>query len=91
MLDLCDRRDLPRPEVNATVGGLEIDFWWPAKGLVLEADSRRHHDTRAAFERDRARDATLLVEGIRVVRGTYRRVTETPEGVASLLAALLAR
>jgi hypothetical protein len=91
VLDSCDRHGLPRPEVNATVGGLEVDFWWPAKGLVLEADSRRHHDTRAAFERDRARDATRLVEGLRVVRVTYRRVTETPEEVASLLAALLAR
>ena len=43
VLALCARMGVPRPLVNAVVAGLEVDFYWPASGLVVEADSRRHH------------------------------------------------
>jgi hypothetical protein len=89
VLRICDRAGLPRPGVNRRVTGLEVDFVWPAQRLVAEADSRRYHATRRAFERDRERDALLLLHGYRVVRLTERRLTTDPEGVARLLAALL--
>ena len=56
-LALCRNHGLPRPAVNTT--GYEVDFCWPAERLIVEVDGRRHHGTRAAFERDRERDAVL--------------------------------
>ena len=63
VLSICDGAGLPRPEVNRRVAGLEVDFLWRGRRLVAEADSRRYHATRHAFERDRERDAILLVHG----------------------------
>ena len=86
-LDLC--RGVPQPRVNAVVEGLEVDFSWPEQRLVVETDGHRHHGTRAAFERDRERDAHLTALGRRVVRLTHRRVAERREEVAELLELLL--
>ncbi|HEY6691856.1 MAG TPA: DUF559 domain-containing protein [Solirubrobacteraceae bacterium] len=83
-LALCDRFEIPRPRVNATVEGVEVDFCWPDERLIVETDGR-HHLTRAAFERDRARDAWLLVRGWRVMRFTTRQVRRDAENVAALV------
>jgi very-short-patch-repair endonuclease len=83
-LALCDRFEIPRPRVNAIVEGFEVDFCWPDERLVVETDGR-HHLTRAAFERDRARDALLLVRGWRVMRFTGRQVRRDTEEVAALV------
>jgi very-short-patch-repair endonuclease len=88
VLALCARFGVPRPLVNAHVADLEVDFYWPEAQLVVEADSRRHHDTRAAFERDRERDARLLLHGVRVLRLTHRRIVNAPEEVGGTLLAL---
>jgi very-short-patch-repair endonuclease len=90
VLALCDRHDLPRPHLNARVAGMEVDCWWPDHRLVVEADSRRHHQTAYAFERDRMRDAALVAEGIRVIRLTHRRITEAETAVADLLRRVMA-
>jgi very-short-patch-repair endonuclease len=86
-LDIC--RGLPQPRVNAVVEGLEVDFSWPEQRLIVETDGHRHHGTRAAFERDRERDAQLTAAGWRVVRLTHRRVAERREEVAELVELLL--
>jgi hypothetical protein len=88
VLDLCRDFGVPAPQVNAVVAGLEVDFFWPAAGLVVEADSRRHHLTRRAFERDRERDAILLRHGLRVLRLTHARIVGDPASVAADLLAL---
>ncbi len=88
-LALCDEHGLPRPHANAVVCGLEVDFLFPG-GLVVEADSRRHHTGALAFERDRERDARLLVAGFRVLRLTHRRIAGEPAAVARLVRAALA-
>jgi very-short-patch-repair endonuclease len=88
VLAICVRHRLPRPLLNARVAGLEVDFYWPAARLVVEADSRRYHLTSAAFERDRERDAQLMLHGIRVLRLTSRRIAAEPDGVAATLTAL---
>jgi len=87
---LCRLTSLPLPQVNAVVEGFEVDAFWPAHRLVLELDSFEFHGTRAAFERDRARDAALLVAGYRVVRVTYRQLRDHPERVAEIVRDLLA-
>ena len=54
----------------------------PARKLIVETDGRRHR-TRAAFERDRARDALLTAVGWRVMRFTTRQVRGDPATVAA--------
>ena len=89
MRDLCDAHGITRPAVNAIVAGEEVDFHWPAARLIVETDGHEDHGTRAAFERDRAKDARLTTRGHRVVRFTYRQVVYDPAGVAATLRALL--
>jgi very-short-patch-repair endonuclease len=71
MLRLVDEAGLPRPKVNHVVDGKEVDFYWPGHGLVVEFDSWQFHSSRAAFKRDRERDAQLLDLGIRTMRVTW--------------------
>jgi hypothetical protein len=56
---------------------------------MVEADGFEFHGHRAAFERDRARDAEMQVAGYRVLRLTHRRLDEEPEKVAAQLRRLL--
>jgi predicted transcriptional regulator of viral defense system len=59
----CERRGIPKPISNETVEGHEVDMYWPDAKLILELDSWEFHKTRAAFERDRRRDAHLERRG----------------------------
>ena len=77
-LALCDAHGIPRPRVNTPVAGLDVDFLFAAQRLVVEVDGFHFHRTRAAFERDRARDATLAAAGLRTLRFTQRQVIERP-------------
>jgi hypothetical protein len=88
-LALCSRHHVPQPNTNRHIEGLEVDFSWPPHHLIAELDGFRHHGTRAAFERDRARDATLTAAGWRVVRFTDRQVRRDGHTVADRLKALL--
>ena len=60
------------------VEGHRVDFCWPEQRLIVETDGYEHHGTRAAFERDRAKDAQLTVRGWRVLRFTEPQVRERP-------------
>jgi hypothetical protein len=89
MLALIAKYGLPRPLVNAIVEGHEVDFYWPRAKLIVETDGAATHLTATAFERDRLRDAKLTVAGHRVVRFTWRQLTERPQEIARTLAQLL--
>jgi very-short-patch-repair endonuclease/predicted transcriptional regulator of viral defense system len=84
-LALCQNHGLPRPRVNHHVAGLEVDFVFSAHRLAVETDSWRFHRTRAAFERDRERDAILAVAGYRSLRFTHRQLQNEPATVAAAL------
>jgi hypothetical protein len=88
--DLCRVFGLPLPSCNVLVEGYLVDAFWPAARLVVELDSWEFHGDRTAFEKDRERDAVLQACGYRVVRITWRRLTEGGEGVAGLIHKLLA-
>lgn len=88
-LRLCDRARLPKPSVNVPVEGLEVDCLWPAQRVVIELDGYEFHRGRAAFERDRRRDATLQLAGYRVLRVTHRRLVEDVGSVVAELRTLL--
>lgn len=90
-LDLCHEAGLPMPTVNVVVEGFEVDAFWPDAGLVVELDGHQFHRSRSAFERDRARDAALLLAGYRVLRITHRRLKTEPEALERTVRSLLAR
>jgi very-short-patch-repair endonuclease len=89
MLRLIRAAGLPRPRVDVAVAGHRADFAWPDHRVIAETDGWSAHGHRAAFERDRARDAAHAVAGWVVVRFTWRQITERPLWVAAQLAALL--
>ncbi len=86
-------RRLPQPEVNAwlMVGAnwYEVDCLWRDHWLIGELDSRAFHHAIRAFERDRAKDRALQVEGWRVLRVTWRQLHDAPDALAADLGALL--
>jgi very-short-patch-repair endonuclease len=79
LLDLIRKAGLPHPETNVRLHGHEVDFLWRAQWLVVEVDGYAYHQTRAAFERDRRRDADLQEAGFRVLRPTWRRIADEGE------------
>jgi very-short-patch-repair endonuclease len=85
MLALCHHHGLPRPNVNAWVENLEVDFLFAAERLVVEADSYRYHRSRRAFERDRERDAILARAGYRTLRFTDRQMRWQSSEVAETI------
>jgi very-short-patch-repair endonuclease len=91
LLALIRRAGLPLPETNVRVLGHEVDVLWRRQRLVVEIDGFGVHGTRAAFERDRARDARMMAAGYRVLRVTWRQLEDEPEKVVALLAGVLAQ
>lgn len=89
-LALIRRAGLPTPDVNARAGSLEVDFLWRDHRLIVEVDGFRFHSSRAAFERDRRRDAELTTLGYRVLRVTWRQLVGEPESTLVLVAQALA-
>jgi hypothetical protein len=88
-LDLCARNGLPRPMVNPEICGLHVDFVFAERRLAVEANSWRWHRGRAAFERDRERDAVLATAGYRTLRFTDRQIANEPASVVRALTAAL--
>ena len=86
LLDLIRAARLPEPRTNVRIGGHEVDFLWPEIGLIVEVDGYVFHSTRAAFERDRRRDAELGALGCRVMRVTWRQLTDEREALVATLA-----
>lgn len=94
-LRMCTAAQLPRPEVNVSLdlgnGSLTPDFLWRDAGLILEADSRRFHDTHSAFQHDRRREQRLQLAGWRVSRCTWEQVEREPRRLAETISGLLAQ
>jgi len=94
-LHVCLQVDLPQPEVNASlrVEGrtLKPDFLWRDQRLILEADSRRFHDTDTAFLDDRRREQRLQVSGWRVSRFSWEQVEFEPQALARTVRQLLSQ
>jgi very-short-patch-repair endonuclease len=92
LLELIRAARLPEPETNVKLAGHEVDFLWRRHNLVVEVDGYAFHSSRSSFERDRRRDADLATRDIRVIRATWRQITDESEAhVATLATALAAR
>jgi very-short-patch-repair endonuclease len=53
-------------------GPITVDFYFASARVIVEADSWKHHRSRASFEADRLRDLELASLGYRSVRVTAR-------------------
>jgi very-short-patch-repair endonuclease len=89
-LALCDEHGLPRPNVNARIGGEEVDFVWRDARLIVEVDGYAYHRSPRAFESDRERDVTLAVAGWTVLRFTWAQLTGRPAWAAAAIRRRLA-
>lgn len=79
VLDLILGAGFELPEVNQRLeaGGrvLYPDFRWPARRLIVEADSRAWHDDPLARAADAERQAILEASGERLLRVTWNQST----------------
>lgn len=76
------RRQLPRLKCQVPIPGVgRVDFLI-GEALVIEIDGRAFHDSESAFENDRRRDAELSRQGFRVLRFSYRQITDDWASVA---------
>jgi hypothetical protein len=85
----CRERGLPAPAFNCTVLNREVDALWPRERVIVELDGFEFHGHRAAFERDRTRDAALQAAGYRVLRLTHLRLEGESEEIAGEIRSLL--
>jgi hypothetical protein len=92
-LELVHAAGLPAPETNVKIRTRRrtytVDCLWRDQRVAVELDGRAAHIRAAAFEEDRARDAALTAVGLRLLRFTWRRLTEEPEDVLAELEATL--
>lgn len=89
LLALIRAAGLPLPRANVRVAGCEVDLYWPDHGLVVEFDGWAYHSSRAAFERDRRRDADLQLAGQRVLRVTHRMLARGRDALIARFAVAL--
>jgi len=82
---------LPRPMTLERVNGFEVDFYWPDLGLVVEADSLRHHRTPAQQTQDRFRDQVHAAAGLTTLRFSHWQVRYRPAHVRATLEAVVGR
>jgi very-short-patch-repair endonuclease len=90
-LRLVRAAGLPMPLTQQMVNGFEVDFYWPALGLVVECDGLRYHRTPAQQARDRLRDQAHIASGLIALRFTGEQVAHEPDHVISTLAAVARR
>jgi len=67
LLDLIDRKGLPRPLLNRQVGTpagvFRVDLLWPEQRVIVEVDAWGTHSSRRSMIEDRRRDRALRIAG----------------------------
>jgi very-short-patch-repair endonuclease len=87
---LREHPEIPPPaERNVYIDGWEIDCYWPEYKLAVELDGRPYHIAVREMEKDRYKDAKLLIIGIRTFRITGTRFNQDRAGVYDDLMSLL--
>src|ERR1043165_4359024 len=89
------RHRLPLPRFNDWIAldprPYRVDCHWPDLRLIVELDGWEGHDSRSAFQDDRARDRALKVAGYSVVHLTWAQLDDEPAQIAADLQKLLGR
>lgn len=94
LLSIIENAGLPRPEPQFTPPWLlptagRVDLGYPEKKLIIEGDSRKWHLLLESFENDRQRDNQAQLAGWRILRFTWRQITQEPEMIAATVGAAL--
>jgi very-short-patch-repair endonuclease len=76
---------LPEPLTKRWVNGFEVDFFWPALGLVVEADGLRYHRTPSQQARALRRDQTHTATGLTPLRFSHEQIKFEPDYVRANL------
>lgn len=72
---------LSPPLSKQMLNGWEVDFYWPALGLVIETDGLRYHRTASTQTRDVRRDRAHALAGMTSLRFTHYEVKHEPAQV----------
>jgi Transcriptional regulator, AbiEi antitoxin/Protein of unknown function (DUF559) len=97
LLAITRELGIPDPDTNQFIvlddGGpaIRVDFVWRDQRVIVEADSKKWHNTRQRFEQDRVRDQRLTAAGWTIIRTTWRQMKHRPHELRPLLLKLLAR
>lgn len=79
------RAGLPRPLTRQIVNGVEVDFYWPELGLVVETDGLTYHRTPQQQAEDLRRDQMHVAAGLRVLRFSHGQIRYEPARVEAVL------
>jgi very-short-patch-repair endonuclease len=90
-LKLCRKFKVDAPISNETVGGYEVDIFWPSANLIVELDHYDYHRTPAEFTNDRRKWAALKKLGYEVLPVSDEWLNNDPREVAETVKALLAQ
>lgn len=82
---LARKAGLPLPETKVFVDEFEVDFFWPALGLVVETDGWRYHRTASAQTRDALRFQLHTASGLTPLRFSHHQVKHEPDHVLDIL------
>lgn len=82
---LASKAGLPPPQAKEIVNRFEVDFHWPALGLVVETDGWRYHRTPAAQTRDALRFQLHTASGLTPLRFSHWQVKHEPAHVVEIL------
>jgi very-short-patch-repair endonuclease len=95
VFELIDGSSLPRPRRQRaiTVAGRlrRRDFFYPAQGVIVEADGYAFHSSPLAFEKDRQRANSLALRGFLVLQWTWKGLQERPNELLRELRGALAQ
>jgi hypothetical protein len=67
-LEICEKAQMPLPEVNVRVAGWEVDALWGDRRIAVELDGYRNHRSPAQVKRDRRKELALRAAGYLPVR-----------------------
>ena len=92
---ILERSGLPMPEFEVDLGDDDdwigrVDGVWRPERLILEIDSRLHHESLSDRRHDRKRDNQLMAVGWRVLRVTRDDLIDRPVEVLDWVARALA-
>ena len=90
-IPLAVEAGLPVPDTGVMVNGYEVDFHWPAFGLVVETDGLAYHRTTGQQAKDRLRDQAHTAAGFTHLRFTHEQVAFEPDYVTEILGAVAGR
>ncbi len=90
-LRLVREAGLPKPETQALVNGLRVDFYWRDLGLVVEADGLRYHRTPDQQKKDHLRDQRHAATGLTTLGFAATQIRDEADRTTSTLRAVLMR